>query len=322
MLNNSPASRKIWDTRYLSSLLNDIFQREMGIPMNTSSYRQCIEAIRKELVEKPLRTLASNAFDKQASHSTRVSDLHYGLNGEELADCPSRKMWEYYIASTLWNQFIGLEEEEESSSIPSGNLPPKSPEQTMNTSCTQNTHSQHNSKMLKRGYHSEEDISLGSHSRKSLKLEEKDFHSTIQLVSDLPTRKALAKLHGPCAKFKSKEQALAVSQILRGDSPLIVILGTGAGKTDTWMIPLLRPQSAITVVIAPLIALTEDIARRSKQAGISTFTQREFDKHHNPNYNLDIESPPFPQGTKGIILLTTDSAIKDTFINYICQYIP
>lgn len=34
------------------------------------------------------------------------------LHREELADCSSGKMWEYYIASTLGNRFIGLEKQE------------------------------------------------------------------------------------------------------------------------------------------------------------------------------------------------------------------
>lgn len=296
----------------------------MGMPMGIASYRQCIEAIRKELVEKPIQT--QTVFDRQASHSTRISDLHYGLNGEELADCPTRKMWEYYMASLHWNRFLGLEESLEapaSRQETSGNgaqaisdkIPPNSrsavegAEYTLSstrpTACS--------IEPLKRSYPHDSVGSLNLF-HKRCKLDTTDTNTSV--LTDIPTRRALAKLHGPGSHFKSKEQALAVSRALCGDSPLVVVLGTGAGKTDTWMIPALHPSARLTIVIAPLIALTEEIGRRASAAGLATFMERDLETHMNPNYNLDITAPPF---SRGIFILTTDVAIQDRFIRYLCK---
>ncbi|RPB19966.1 hypothetical protein L211DRAFT_750027, partial [Terfezia boudieri ATCC MYA-4762] len=112
-------------------------------------------------------------------------------------------------------------------------------------------------------------------------------------------RRGLRQLYGQSAHFKSQEQALAVSRVLGRDSPLLVVLPTGGGKTDIWLLPIFSPHARITVVITPLTALTQDLAMRVRKIGIPTYI------YQDPEKGPLRPDPPF---YRGVVLATTESA--------------
>ena len=207
-----------WGTERLSSLLDCICKREMGIHMSVKIYRQCADAMQKELVEKPQRDRRILAL--QSAHSTAIADQYYGVDEEEFSNCPSHRTWEFLHASVSWHRLLeldGISETEDTTPI----LPPPPP-------------SQHNPLMITQtNIHP---INLG---------QDIPFQDAI---TNAFIRSALRILHpatpnSPPAHFKSPQQAIAVSRVLARDSPLLVILPTGGGKTDVWLIPLLDPSS-------------------------------------------------------------------------------
>ena len=79
---------------------------------------------------------------------------------------------------------------------------------------------------------------------------------------------ALEKLYGVGANFRSDEQRDAVHAIVNGDSPLVAVFPTGAGKSLLIMLPALLDKGKCTVVVVPLVALAKDLVRRCRKGGI------------------------------------------------------
>jgi len=69
----------------------------------------------------------------------------------------------------------------------------------------------------------------------------------------------MVKLHGPDAKWRSKEQKESVDAIVRGDRYVVSILPTGGGKTDLTLISALLDTSKTYIVVTPNVALAHDL---------------------------------------------------------------
>ena len=56
---------------------------------------------------------------------------------------------------------------------------------------------------------------------------------------------------------------------LRGDAVFIVVLPTGAGKSVLFLLPAVPAIDAgVSVVVVPFVALTQDLVRRARAAGL------------------------------------------------------
>ena len=81
-------------------------------------------------------------------------------------------------------------------------------------------------------------------------------------------RIALEQMYGPGAKYKTAKQEEAVRVVVSGLTPVIVVLGTGEGKSLLYMLPQRLPGAGTTVLIVPLVALKQDTVRRCELMGI------------------------------------------------------
>ena len=68
--------------------------------------------------------------------------------------------------------------------------------------------------------------------------------------------------------FRSEEQELALKAVLEGQTPLVVVLPTGGGKSLLFMAPGCLRDAGVTIVVAPFRALTDDLVGRMKKAKI------------------------------------------------------
>ncbi|KAK4986088.1 hypothetical protein LTR66_007979 [Elasticomyces elasticus] len=68
--------------------------------------------------------------------------------------------------------------------------------------------------------------------------------------------------------FRSKEQSVAMKAILAGETPLIIVLPTGGGKTLLFTAPACLEDPGVTVVVVPFRALINDLKDRLKKARI------------------------------------------------------
>ncbi len=68
--------------------------------------------------------------------------------------------------------------------------------------------------------------------------------------------------------FRSAEQGLALKAVLEGQTPLVVVLPTGGGKSLLFMAPGCLADAGVTIVVAPFRALVDDLVGRMKKARI------------------------------------------------------
>jgi superfamily II DNA helicase RecQ len=68
--------------------------------------------------------------------------------------------------------------------------------------------------------------------------------------------------------FRSVEQELAVHAVLDKQTPLVVVLPTGGGKSLLFMVPGCVEEGGMTVVVVPYRALITDLVKRIRGSGI------------------------------------------------------
>ena len=73
---------------------------------------------------------------------------------------------------------------------------------------------------------------------------------------------------GEQAKFRGLQKP-ALEAIMRNESPILVVMGTGAGKSLLFQLPAHSQKSGTTVVIVPLKSLEKSLHKRCQKAGIS-----------------------------------------------------
>ena len=79
----------------------------------------------------------------------------------------------------------------------------------------------------------------------------------------------LISMMGPAARFRSG-QLDTIQSIVKGEPVIIQIVGTGGGKSLSFMLPAFSSDGGTTIVVVPLVALREDMARRCEELRIDT----------------------------------------------------
>jgi RecQ family ATP-dependent DNA helicase len=108
--------------------------------------------------------------------------------------------------------------------------------------------------------------------------------------------KPLQQLIGPAAEFRGVQEA-AIKAIGTNDSPIVVVMPTGGGKSLLFMLPALCHPDGVTLVVVPLISLREDLKRRCEEIGI---TCREWSSRNPPD-------------AAAIVLVTPEATTLDAF---------
>src|SRR5208282_2718273 len=87
-------------------------------------------------------------------------------------------------------------------------------------------------------------------------------------LRDVDIKEELKHMLGEQAKFRGLQEP-ALKAIMRGESPILVIMGTGAGKSLLFQLPARSQKSGTTIVIVPLKSLERSMHERCQKAGIS-----------------------------------------------------
>jgi len=119
-----------------------------------------------------------------------------------------------------------------------------------------------------------------------------------KMMRHVDVDKALRELVGEQAKFRSVQRP-ALEAIMWQKSPVVSIMGTGAGKSILFMLPAFV-SSGVSVVITPLISLREDMHDRCNKLGISCV---EWDSRR-------------PHEWAQIVLVAPESAVGEGFGNF------
>jgi superfamily II DNA helicase RecQ len=105
----------------------------------------------------------------------------------------------------------------------------------------------------------------------------------------------LKKLLGEQAAFRSVQKP-AIQAIMQHKSPVVVIIGTGVGKSVLFMLPALV-SSGVTIVVVLLVALRFDIKERCEQLGL---VSAEWDSQQ-------------PHEWAQVMFMTPEAAVSEAF---------
>jgi superfamily II DNA or RNA helicase len=119
-------------------------------------------------------------------------------------------------------------------------------------------------------------------------------------LREMDAEAQLKRMMGQDAAFRGV-QAEAIQAITAGESPVVVVMPTGAGKSLLFMLPAWAEQGGTTVVVVPLIALRGDMKRRCKTLGISC---AEWEGRRPPD-------------AAAIVLVTPEAAVGEGFMTFL-----
>ncbi|USP79366.1 hypothetical protein yc1106_06640 [Curvularia clavata] len=167
------------------------------------------------------------AFDLQTGHGSRVAGAIYGRSLNEAAFSVESKRFMFRVSSSEWHRFLEL---------------PSVQEKKL--------------QLLQRS-------PLAVKARREALEEEYRRWKMMRLV-DVDSE--LQRLLGCNAQFRSVQRP-AMQAIMRYESPVVAIMGTGAGKSVLFMLPA-SVSTGVTVVVVPLVALRFDMKTRCDELGI------------------------------------------------------
>jgi superfamily II DNA helicase RecQ len=109
----------------------------------------------------------------------------------------------------------------------------------------------------------------------------------------------LKRLLGEQAAFRSVQKP-AIQAIMQHKSPVVAIIGTGAGKSVLFMLPA-SVSSGVTIVVVPLVALRFNMKDQCKQLGI---VSAEWNSRR-------------PHEWAQVVFVTPEAAVGEAFGHYI-----
>jgi superfamily II DNA helicase RecQ len=145
---------------------------------------------------------------------------------------------------------------------------------------------------------------VGDLKRKREDFEEEERQIQLQRfarMSQVNIQQKLQVMMGEEAQFRGNQDA-AIRAIMDGESPIVQITGCGGGKSLSFMLPAYCVPGGVTIVIAPLVSLKDDLQRRCEEFKIDS----------------TIWSSRRPNRTASVILVTPESAVSKgfgTFVN-------
>ncbi|SPO26294.1 uncharacterized protein UTRI_02570 [Ustilago trichophora] len=260
---------KPWETTDISKTLQGLCLEFIGTEaceLNIRLWRQLSVSIDRELIrpELPAEEYEDHAHDLQAGHTSSTAERHYGLDASLLHQLTQPSIDAMLLVSKRWHQFWGLSSRFQDPVLPFTELASTVAEVQRHNTCGAMKHSLEELKEDVRHIRRKLDHHLFPAFGNPTKLSTR----TSQLEANVS--KALFKVTGShCTK--TLEQAHALNAIHRKQSPLIVIMATGSGKSALFMAPIfwLSP-TAVVVVVVPFIALTQDLVEQCRARGITT----------------------------------------------------
>ncbi|CAN9149786.1 unnamed protein product [Alternaria alternata] len=246
-----------WETSRLSQIIARETQRWLGCRLTTLEYRHTAITIGREVVskefgegtqealtkgdlEEPEQQLESG-LDLQAGRSELTGTLRYGVEMGIVSHLSHRSVQVFRDLSSKWHRFLQL-----SSTLPN----PLTPVSIAKAAG-----------ILRQNQ---------GPPAKSLPAQPAQDQAEPAIVNDSEIQILVQKVvqkEGPIT-FKSPEQEIALRAILAGETPLVVVLPTGGGKSLLFMAPACLSDPGVTIVVVPFRELLKNLKTRLAKAKI------------------------------------------------------
>jgi len=264
-----------WTSERARKILKESAMRWMGVDgLNISGYRQIAIAIsrrycREDRFEEEKSKLeesegwdedngdGDNPWDLQAGHGTHVAGMIYARELMEGDNSIISRREKFRRVSHVWHCFWGF------------------------PSAHQGVGMSGRAKRKRQVYEEEmQDAQLARWKR----LRGVDIHAELE------------KMLGSEARFRGLQEPV-LQAIMKHQSPIVAVMGTGVGKTLLFQLPAKSLSSGTTVVISPLVSLQDHMVERCQQAGISCVKW----------------DPRQCHSASQIVIVTPESAVSKTF---------
>jgi superfamily II DNA helicase RecQ len=242
-----------WKTDRLTRLLKRETGKRLGVELHTLDYRHTAVGIGREVVgetfskgyqdevgeveEAEMDEEEESALELQNSRTTMMGVGNYSVRLDIVKHLSVRSMETFRPLSTRWHQFLGLAGGEEGQSTWTGE-------------------------------------SIADRRRKRQRQEENRVEERERRVSAVnmreeEVRRAMQQVLGQEeVGFRSVQQEQAMYAVLDGQTPLVVVLPTGGGKSLLFTVPAFLEAGGVTVVVVPYRALIEDLVQRIQNCGV------------------------------------------------------
>ncbi|KAF2741586.1 hypothetical protein M011DRAFT_371011, partial [Sporormia fimetaria CBS 119925] len=249
-----------WGTDRLTRALKQETGKRLGVELHTLNYRHTAVGIGRvvvgesfskgyqdevgEVEEAEVDEEGESALELQSARTTAMGVGNYSVPIDIVKHLSIRSIDAFRPLSTLWHRFLGLERDTERQEEPLAD-------------------SQNVGRARKRQERSWRDENRGN----ELVVRQR------QTQAGDKRRKAICKamqqvLDQEEVCFQSAEQEQAMHAVLDGQTPLVVVLPTGGGKSLLFTVPACLDSAGVTVVVVPYRALIEDLVRRIQKCGI------------------------------------------------------
>jgi hypothetical protein len=258
-----------WETNRLSQIIARHTETWLGCRLTTLDYRHVVITIGREVVskefgqgtqealtegewEEPEMQLESG-LDLQAGRTELTGTLRYGVEMGVVSHLSHRSIQLFQHLSGQWHRFLQL-----SSTLPTA-LTPK----LVSKSAASSSKAQH-APQAPRPDSLPEDSSIFTAVQR---IQSEARPATVNNLELQALVQKVVQQEGPLT-FKSPEQEIALRAILAGETPLVVVLPTGGGKSLLFMAPACLPNPGVTIVVVPFRELIRDLKRRLAEANI------------------------------------------------------
>lgn len=245
-----------WGTDRLTRVLKRESGKRLGVELSTLDYRHTAVGIGRvvvgesfgkgyqdevgEIEEAEVDDDGESPLELQNSRTTKMGVSNYSVPLDIVKHLSVRSIETFRPLSERWHVFLGLHDCE------------KQTDSTVSSVVT-----------TKKRQHDSDDrtgFELLKPQRKQVRLstsDEKELRKAMQ--------QALC-----CSEisFKSAEQEQAMRAVIRGQTPLVVVLPTGGGKSLLFTVPACLQDAGVTIVVVPYRALIEDLVMRITRSGI------------------------------------------------------
>ena len=249
-----------WETSRLSAIIARETSIWLGCRLTTLQYRHTAITIGREVISTEFSKGTTEALtegeweepemqpesglDLQAGRSELMGTLRYGVEVGIVSHLSHRSIELFQRLSSQWHTFLQL----------SGASPTKlTPEGATKSSASGKERGDNRAAQL---------ATLPNYrllsSKRPTAISNSEIKALVQRV---------IQNEGP-PTFKSLKQEIALQAILASETPLVVVLPTGGGKSLLFMAPACLADPGVTMVVAPFRELIRDLKRRLEEAEI------------------------------------------------------
>ncbi|KAK4232713.1 DEAD-like helicase, partial [Achaetomium macrosporum] len=271
----APVRGRKWTPDRMRRALQQHSGRFLGTRVGTSAWRHIAIAISNRYLNKAFGEdvagegevdddedgTADNIWDLQAAHSTHVAGLVYARELQQGTFGTAARRDRFRAVSRAWHRFFGLGAEDREGG----------PAVTG-----------------KRKADMFDSVREEARFRRFARLQRVDIQGQLRVMM------------GPEAQFRGMQEQV-IRAIVRGESPIVQVGGTGEGKSMSFMLPAFCSPDGVTVVVVPLVALRDDLRGRCERSGIAAH----------------VWQAQGPNRAASIVFVTPESAVTHGFRSFV-----